>query len=51
MHVDDLKRILPELGFQYAIPGPAGNWQELCPACRRKTLAIAQMRIQEEHRG
>ncbi|MBZ5586795.1 MAG: MFS transporter, partial [Acidobacteriia bacterium] len=45
MHVDDLKAILPQLGFDYALAGPAGNWQELCPACRRKTLSIAQMRI------
>ncbi len=47
MHVDDLKTILPQLGFDYSLPGPAGNWQELCPPCKRKTLAIAQMRLQE----
>jgi MFS transporter, NNP family, nitrate/nitrite transporter len=46
MHVDDLRAILPQLGFDYTMPGPAGNWQELCPACKRKTLAIAQMRMQ-----
>ena len=23
-------------------PGPAGHWQELCPACKRKTLSIAR---------
>jgi len=45
MHVDDLRAVLPELGFDYAMPGPAGNWQELCPPCKRKTLSIAQMRI------
>ena len=28
-----------ELGFDYRMPGPAGHWQELCPACKRKTLA------------
>lgn len=51
MHVDDLERVLPQVGFDYTLPGPAGNWQELCPACKRKTLSIAQMRIQEDARG
>jgi MFS transporter, NNP family, nitrate/nitrite transporter len=51
MHIDDLKRILPQLGFEYGIAGPAGNWQELCPACKRKSLATAQLRLQEKARG
>ena len=51
MHVDDLKQVLPQLGFDYAMPGPAGNWQELCPACKRKALSLAQLRLQEESRG
>jgi NNP family nitrate/nitrite transporter-like MFS transporter len=51
MHIDDLRSILPQLGFDYGIRGSAGVWQELCPACKRKTLSIAQMRIQEESRG
>jgi hypothetical protein len=51
MHIDDLRAILPQLGFDYATPGPAGAWQELCPACKRKTLSVAQMRIKEEARG
>jgi len=51
MHIDDLRAILPQLGFDYRIEGPAGHWQELCPACKRKTLTRAQMRIQEVDRG
>jgi NNP family nitrate/nitrite transporter-like MFS transporter len=51
MHVDDLKQILPELGFDYRMPGPAGSWQELCPACKRKTLSAAQLRLKEESLG
>jgi len=51
MHVDDLKRVLPQLGFDYRMPGPAGNWQELCPACKRKSLSAAQLRIQQEAHG
>ncbi|MFB3827733.1 MAG: MFS transporter [Bryobacteraceae bacterium] len=48
MQVDDLETVLPQLSFDYTLPGPAGNWQEICPACKRKTLAFAQLRIQEE---
>jgi len=48
MHIDDLRAILPQLGFDYATPGPAGHWQQLCPACKRKTLAVAQMRIVDQ---
>jgi NNP family nitrate/nitrite transporter-like MFS transporter len=51
VHIDDLKTVLPQLGFDYALPGPAGYWQELCPACKRKTLSAAQLRIREESRG
>ncbi|HET9227842.1 MAG TPA: MFS transporter [Thermoanaerobaculia bacterium] len=50
MHVDDLKLALQELGFDYTIPGPAGNWQEICPACKRKSLASAQLRLKEDAR-
>jgi NNP family nitrate/nitrite transporter-like MFS transporter len=51
MHLHDLRRVLPQLGFDYTMPGPAGHWQRLCPACKRKTLSIAQMRIKEQSRG
>ncbi|MGA8599013.1 MAG: MFS transporter [Bryobacteraceae bacterium] len=45
MQIDDLKRTLPQLGFDYRVPGPAGYWQELCPPCKRKTLSFAQLRL------
>ena len=51
MQIDDLRRILPELGFDYRIAGPAGHWQALCPPCKRKSLATAQLRMKEEARG
>ena len=51
MHIDDLRTILPQLGFDYAMPGPAAHWQALCPACKRKSLSTAQLRIKEESRG
>jgi MFS transporter, NNP family, nitrate/nitrite transporter len=51
MHIDDLRAILPRVGFDYRVPGSAGSWQELCPACKRKTLSIAQLRIKDQARG
>ncbi|MGE5207320.1 MAG: MFS transporter [Chlamydiota bacterium] len=51
MQIDDLKRSLPRLNLNYVVPGPAGSWQELCPACKRITLARAQLRMKEEARG
>lgn len=51
MQIEDLERVLPELGFDYRMAGPAGTWQRLCPPCKRTTLATAQLRIQEDVRG
>jgi NNP family nitrate/nitrite transporter-like MFS transporter len=51
MQVEDLRAILPELGFDYRIPGPAGHWQGLCPACKRRTIAAAQLRLKETSVG
>jgi MFS family permease len=51
MHIQDLKQVLRELGFDYLMPGPAETWQEICPACKRKSLANAQLRIREEVHG
>ncbi len=50
MHVDDLKLALRGLGFDYSLTGPAGDWQHLCPACKRKAIASAQLRLKEEAR-
>ena len=61
MHVDDLRAVLPRVGFDYSVKPRQTTetdrlphmdyWQELCPACKRKTLAVAQMRIREASRG
>jgi len=51
MHIDDLRAVLPQVGFDYAVAGPAGHWQALCPACKRKSLSSAQLRIREAARG
>ncbi len=51
MHIDDLERVLPQVGFNYAMPGSVSNWQELCPACKRKSLSLAQLKLKEEMNG
>jgi MFS transporter, NNP family, nitrate/nitrite transporter len=51
MQMDDLRRVLPQLGFDYRMDGPAGTWQGLCPECKRATIASAQLRIKEETHG
>jgi hypothetical protein len=51
MHIDDLNRVLPQVGFDYRMGGTDATWQELCPACKRKSLSLAQLRLKEESRG
>jgi len=51
MHIEDLKRVLPQLGFDYTVEGANASWLELCPACKRKALSLAQLRLKEESRG
>ncbi len=51
MHIDDLKRVLPQVGFDYNLEGTGANWQDLCPACKRKSLSLAQLQLKEEPRG
>jgi len=42
MHVEDLVTVERQLGYQYAMAGPAGHYQWVCPRCRRAMLALAQ---------
>jgi NNP family nitrate/nitrite transporter-like MFS transporter len=51
MHVDDLRQVLSRLNFDYTTDGPGRHWQALCPACKRKILAAAQIRMKEAQRG
>ncbi len=51
MHVNDLRLVLGELGYDYTMSGPAAHWQALCPACKRASLASAQLRLTKESRG
>ena len=46
MHVEDLVSVLDQLGFNYRFATPDGeiHYQEICPACRRRMLALNQGR-------
>jgi len=41
LQVEDLKTVLPQVGFDYTI-GDDDNWQDTCPRCRRREVALAQ---------
>jgi MFS transporter, NNP family, nitrate/nitrite transporter len=51
MQVDDLRRVLPQLGFDFSMAEPAGHWQALCPPCKRKLFALSQLKVKEEAHG
>ena len=46
MHVEDLKTVLDQLGFDFRFATPRGrvHYQDICPACRRRLLALNQGR-------
>ena len=50
MHIEDLNHVLKELNFDYAM-GSNGTWQNVCPPCKRKALAISQLRLKKELHG
>ena len=39
--IEDLKEVLPQVGFDYSIEG-GGNYQDTCPKCRRAHVTLAQ---------
>ena len=41
LHVGDLKRVEAELGIRFAMQGDV-HYQDVCPPCRRKSLALTQ---------
>ena len=43
LQMDDLKDVLPQVGFDYTTAG-GGNYQDNCPACRRRLVTLAQSR-------
>lgn len=51
MQIEDLRQVLPQLGFDFSMPGPAGHWQALCPPCKRKSVALSQLKAKEGAHG
>jgi hypothetical protein len=48
LQIADLKSVLPQLGFDYST-GDSGNYQDICPRCRRRLVGLAQStRIAEQ---
>jgi hypothetical protein len=45
MQVADLKKVEQELGIDYRMSGAVDHYQQICPACRRKLLALNQGRL------
>ncbi len=43
LQMSDLKDILPQLGFDYTLDD-GGHYHDLCPACRRRLVTLAQSR-------
>jgi hypothetical protein len=44
LQMADLKDVLPQVGFDYAVAPGGGNYQDHCPRCRRALVALAQSR-------
>jgi hypothetical protein len=41
LQIDDLKAVLRDVGFDYALPD-GRHYQDVCPACRRRLVTLAQ---------
>jgi len=41
LQIADLKAVLPEVGFNYALPD-GRHYQDVCPPCRRRLVTLAQ---------
>jgi len=48
MHIDDLKAVQAALGIHYQL-ADGTHYQDICPACRRKNLAIIQDGLWRSH--
>ena len=44
MHIDDLKHVFAELGMDSHFDGTVSHYQDICPPCRRRLLALNQGR-------
>jgi hypothetical protein len=50
MHIGDLNQVLRELDFDYTLTSKT-TWQNVCPPCKRKSLAVSQLRLTKEFHG
>ena len=50
IHIEDLKAVLRQLRFDYTYGGEH-TWQDVCPSCKRKSLATTQLRVKQEFHG
>ncbi len=48
MHIDDLKAVQAALGIRYRLTDGT-HYQDVCPACRRKNLALTQDGLWKTH--
>jgi len=51
MQIDDVRAVLTQMGFDYTTGGPAKHWQALCPPCKRKSIALSQLKVKEQFHG
>ncbi|MBI4563774.1 MAG: MFS transporter [Planctomycetes bacterium] len=49
LHISDLKRVEAELGIRYELE-TGSHYQDVCPPCRRKNLALVQDRLWRDAR-
>jgi hypothetical protein len=49
--IADLAAVLEQLGFNYRMKQENGTWQEICPACKRMALALAQLAVGRQAHG
>ena len=50
IHIQDLKTVLRDLNFDYTFRA-SHTWQDVCPPCKRKSLATSQLRLRKELDG
>ncbi len=49
--LEDLAQVLGQLGFDYRSEGRAPTWQHVCPPCKRRSLALAQLALRRSSHG
>jgi NNP family nitrate/nitrite transporter-like MFS transporter len=49
--IDDLAQVLTSLGFDYRTQNRGPTWQHVCPPCKRRSLALAQLALRRSSHG